>query len=240
MASSLLISNWILKSYSWSLVHQVCWILVWLNPNKPIPQNWSPSPSKTQTFPSRPTQPQNFVFLGITPLFLVQDPLGGPLPSLPASLSLSEFYLGAARAPLLKLLLKREHIQWGLSHSLSVSIKDPGNTTLSTLKGPAGPKSSQPESQHLQSCPWEANKTGIYTANQLFTNGMWTPDRECQHHPAINLPKAPRCCLHLMGVSSNIIYLDYSWWCITLCRRNMSAFFKQIPWHCRDTTEVME
>ncbi len=47
-----------------------------------------PIPLKTQTStPSRPIQPQNFVFSSRTPLFLVQDPLGDPLPSLPASLS---------------------------------------------------------------------------------------------------------------------------------------------------------
>lgn len=48
------------------------------------------------------------------------------------------FYQGAVRAPLLRPRLKGEHIQWGLSQWLSVSIKNPGNTTLSAellLKG---------------------------------------------------------------------------------------------------------
>lgn len=112
-------------------------------PKQFSPAELKPIPLKTQTFtPSKPIQPQNFVFLGRTALFLVQDPLGDPLPSLralPASLSLALcLYLGAVRAPLLKLLLKRERIQWGLSQPHSVSIKDPGNTTLSReplLKG---------------------------------------------------------------------------------------------------------
>lgn len=50
------------------------------------------------------------------------------------------FYQGAVRAPLLRPRLKGEHIQWGLSQWLSVSIKNPGNTTLSAellLKGPS-------------------------------------------------------------------------------------------------------
>lgn len=103
-------------------------------------------------------QPQNFVFLSRTPLFLVQDPLGDPLPSLPASLSV--LLSGSSESTIAQALLKREHIQWGLSQSLSVSIKDPGNTTLSTeplLKGQWDP-GLQPESQHLPSFSWEREK----------------------------------------------------------------------------------
>lgn len=62
-------------------------------PKQFSPAELKPIPLKTQTFtPSKPIQPQNFVFLGRTALFLVQDPLGDPLPSLralPASLSRS-------------------------------------------------------------------------------------------------------------------------------------------------------
>lgn len=123
-------------------------------PKQFSPTELKPIPLKTQTFtPSRPIQPQNFVFLGRTAPFLVQDPLSDPLPSLPASLSLC-LYLGAVRAPLLKLLLKREHIQWGLSQSHSVSIKDPGNTTLPReplLKGQWDPglRNLSPSTSHL-------------------------------------------------------------------------------------------
>lgn len=56
------------------------------------PQQFCPAESKAHP-PSKPNihsnQPQNFVFLGRTTLFLVQDPLGDPLPSLPVSLSRS-------------------------------------------------------------------------------------------------------------------------------------------------------
>lgn len=130
-------------------------------PKQFSPAELKPIPLKTQTFtPSRPIQPQNFVFLGRTAPFLVQDPLGDPLPSLPASLCLC-LYLGAVRAPLLKLLLKREHIQWGLSQSHSVSIKDPGNTTLPReplLKGQWDPglRNLSPSTSHLFS--WETKK----------------------------------------------------------------------------------
>lgn len=153
------------------LVNQVCWILVWLNINNSVLQSWSPSPSKTQTF--TPSKPQNFVFLGRTALFLVQDPLGDPLPSLPASLYLSLslcLYLGAVRAPLLKLLLKREHIQWGLSQPHSVSIKDPGNTALSReplLKGQwdSGYEDLNQSPSHLLH---GKEKSGIFAANDCL------------------------------------------------------------------------
>lgn len=91
------------------------WWLTWFSPMelKPIP------PPKTQTFTSsRPIQPQN-VLLGRAPLCLIQDPLCDPVPSLAVPLSLF-FYLGAVRAPLLKLLMK-ESIYNGVFLSPSLS-----------------------------------------------------------------------------------------------------------------------
>lgn len=118
----------------------------------------------------------------------------------PPSLRLSPalcLYLGAVRAPLLEFLLKREHIQWGLSQSYSVSIKEPGNTTLSgeaLLKGQrdSGLSNLSPSASHLffhgkQSTWKEENKRGIYAGNQFLMNGARTlrglhPDSESQHH----------------------------------------------------------
>ena len=198
------------------------------------------------------------MFLSRTPLFLVQDPLGDPPPSL-ASLSLSLcFYLGAVRAPLLKLLLKREHIQWGLSQSLSVSIKDPGNTTLSReplLKGQWDPGSfaTWVPAPPIPSLSWEKRKnTGIYAANQLFMNGMWTLQR-CPRHRAPPSPapskqtQSPQtsqsattrhepalllCAPHLMGIRHSSFYLHYSWhsglfWLKRFVQTNSQTFW----WH---------
>lgn len=109
--------------------------MAWPKTQSPGPDAHPPSKPKQPLLPAL-SSPQNLVFWSRTPLFLVSDPLCDPFfPSLSASLC---FYLGAVRAPSLRLLLKREHTQWSLSQPLSVSIKDPGNTTLTTepiLKG---------------------------------------------------------------------------------------------------------
>ena len=118
-----------------------------LNLNTEMCRAWSPPPQKkppnSHSFQSSPA-PKLCVFEQNTPLSYTGPPRWpSSLPCLSLSLSLC-FYLGAVRAPLLKLLLKREHIQRGLSQSLSVSIKDPGNTTLSReplLKGQWDPGS---------------------------------------------------------------------------------------------------
>lgn len=82
------------------------------------------------------TAPKLCLFGYNTPLSCPRPPrCPSPPPSLPLSPSLG-FCLGAVRA-LLQSRYGKDHIQWGLSQSLSVSIKDPGNTTLSTFKGPA-------------------------------------------------------------------------------------------------------
>lgn len=203
------------------------------------------------------------MFLSRTPLFLVQDPLGDPPPSL-ASLSLSLcFYLGAVRAPLLKLLLKREHIQWGLSQSLSVSIKDPGNTTLSReplLKGQWDPGSfaTWVPAPPIPSLSWEKRKnTGIYAANQLFMNGMWTlqsvvpgterrrhllrPNRRShlRHHSLQQHDMNPHCCSapHIWWESGTAAFI-YTTADTPVCF-GWSGLFKQIPRHSDDTILLM-
>lgn len=100
------------------------------------PAEPKPIPLRTQT--STPTSPKTLSFWAERPSFLYRTP---SVTLFPPSLCLSPalcLYRGAVRAPLLKLLLKREHIQWGLSQSYSVSMKELGNTTLSReafLKG---------------------------------------------------------------------------------------------------------
>ena len=154
-----------------------------LNLNTEMCRAWSPPPQKKPKQSLLPvvSSPKTLCFWAEHPSFLHRTPSVTLLPPLPLSLSLSLcFYLGAVRAPLLKLLLKREHIQRGLSQSLSVSIKDPGNTTLSReplLKGQWDPGSFffsflfSP----IPSFSWERRKKQeFYAANQLFMNGMWT------------------------------------------------------------------
>lgn len=103
-------------------------------PQQFCPAEPKPIPLQTQT--STPTNPKTLSFWVERPSFLYRTPL---VTLFPPSLCLSPalcLYRGAVRAPLL--LLKREHIQWGLSQSYSVSIKELGNTTLSReafLKG---------------------------------------------------------------------------------------------------------
>lgn len=202
-------------------MNHVCRISVWLQLKhwdvqslKPIPP-----PKKTQTVaPSSRLQPRNFVFLSRTPLFLVQDPLGDPPPSL-ASLSLSLcFYLGAVRAPLLKLLLKREHIQWGLSQSLSVSIKDPGNTTLSReplLKGQWDPGSfaTWVPAPPIPSFSWEKRKKQESTQQ---INYSWMVCELCRA-----LSQAPSaavtCSVQTDAVTSDITVCNNTTWTPHCC-----------------------
>lgn len=177
--------------------------------------SWCPSPLKTQTFTlSSPIQPQTLCFGVELPSFLYGTPRWPSF--LPPCLSLSFCsYLGAARAPLLRLLLKREYIQWGLSQLLSVSIKDPGNTTLSTeplLKGqwPGLYNLSSITSRHFHG-KWK--KTGIYRADQWFMNSMWTVQAAS--------PLSKHTHSHLrhhrpMGIRYSGVYLDYSWGCFSL------------------------
>lgn len=248
-------------------MNHVCRISVWLQLKhwdvqslKPIPP-----PKKTQTVaPSSRLQPRNFVFLSRTPLFLVQDPLGDPPPSL-ASLSLSLcFYLGAVRAPLLKLLLKREHIQWGLSQSLSVSIKDPGNTTLSReplLKGQWDPGSfaTWVPAPPIPSFSWEKRKKQESTQQ---INYSWMVCELCRA-----LSQAPSaavtCSVQTDPVTSDITVCNNTTWTRTAALRptsdgnhagtaafiyttadasvcfGWSGTFKQIPRHCDDIILLM-
>lgn len=105
-------------------------------PQQFCPAELKPIPLRTQT--STPTSPKTLSFWAERPSFLYRTP---SVTLFPPSLCLSPalcLFRGAARATLLKLLLKREYIQWGLSQSYSVSIKEHGNTTLSReafLKG---------------------------------------------------------------------------------------------------------
>ena len=209
----------------------------------PKPAELMPIPLQTQTL--TPSRPQNVVFWSRTPLFLVQDPLGDPLPSsLPFSLALF-FYLGAVRASLLKLLLKREHIQWGLSQSLCVSIKDPGNTALSTeplLKGQWDPglRNLSPM-QHLPSFFFFHGKRGKKQESTQQINYSWRLCELCRNStPAPPLSKytlspqtshsttSPRPCLtgrqSLFRLRVKDASVCYGWnWTL-----------KQIPRHCDD------
>lgn len=116
------------------------------------PAELKPIPLPTQT--STPTSPKTLSFWAERPSFLYRTP---SVTLFPPSLCLSPalcLYRGAVRAPLLKLPLKREHIQWGLSQSYSVSIKELGNTTLSReafLKGQrdSGLSNLSPSASHL-------------------------------------------------------------------------------------------
>lgn len=231
------------------------------NLNTEMCRAWSPSPP-----PKKPKQsllpvvssPETLCFWAEHPSFLYRTPSVTLLPPLPPSLSLC-FYLGAVRAPLLKLLLKREHIQWGLSQSLSVSIKDPGNTTLSReplLKGQWDPGSfaTWVPAPPIPSFSWEKRKKQESTQQ---INYSWMVCELCRA-----LSQAPSaavtCSVQTDPVTSDITVCNNTTWTRTAALRptsdgnhagtaafiyttadasvcfGWSGTFKQIPRHCDD------
>lgn len=80
----------------------------------PKPAELMPIPLQTQTL--TPSSPQNVVFWSRTPLFLVQDPLGDPLPSLPALLSRSLLLSGSSESTIAQAPIeKRAHTMGSFS-----------------------------------------------------------------------------------------------------------------------------
>lgn len=247
-------------------MNHVCRISVWLQLKhwdvqslKPIPPQKKPKQSLLPVVSS----PETLCFWAEHPSFLYRTPSVTLLPPLPPSLSLC-FYLGAVRAPLLKLLLKREHIQWGLSQSLSVSIKDPGNTTLSReplLKGQWDPGSfaTWVPAPPIPSFSWEKRKKQESTQQ---INYSWMVCELCRA-----LSQAPSaavtCSVQTDAVTSDITVCNNTTWTRTAALRptsdgnhagtaafiyttadasvcfGWSGTFKQIPRHCDDIILLM-
>lgn len=148
-------------------------------------------------------------------------------PSLPLSLSLG-FCLGAVRALLQS--YGKEHIQWGLSQSLSVSIKDPGNTTLSTFKGPVSLLNLDPR-LGLPAPPFFFHAaTGIFVSEsappECCVNfcRQWGPPSTTQ----LGCPNTHSSSGQLRRICSGSIYWDCSRWCLTLFGWNFANIFKEI------------
>lgn len=236
------------------------------NLNTEMCRAWSPSPPQKkpkQSLLPVVSSPETLCFWAEHPSFLYRTPSVTLLPPLPPSLSLC-FYLGAVRAPLLKLLLKREHIQWGLSQSLSVSIKDPGNTTLSReplLKGQWDPGSfaTWVPAPPIPSFSWEKRKKQESTQQ---INYSWMVCELCRA-----LSQAPSaavtCSVQTDAVTSDITVCNNTTWTRTAALRptsdgnhagtaafiyttadasvcfGWSGTFKQIPRHCDDIILLM-
>lgn len=247
-------------------MNHVCRISVWpqlkhwdVQSLKPIPPQKKPKQSLLPVVSS----PETLCFWAEHPSFLYRTPSVTLLPPLPPSPSLC-FYLGAVRAPLLKLLLKREHIQWGLSQSLSVSIKDPGNTTLSReplLKGQWDPGSfaTWVPAPPIPSFSWEKRKKQESTQQ---INYSWMVCELCRA-----LSQAPSaavtCSVQTDAVTSDITVCNNTTWTRTAALRptsdgnhagtaafiyttadasvcfGWSGTFKQIPRHCDDIILLM-
>lgn len=190
------------------------------NLNTEMCRAWSPSPPQKkpkQSLLPVVSSPETLCFWAEHPSFLYRTPSVTLLPPLPPSPSLC-FYLGAVRAPLLKLLLKREHIQWGLSQSLSVSIKDPGNTTLSReplLKGQWDPGSfaTWVPAPPIPSFSWEKRKKQESTQQ---INYSWMVCELCRA-----LSQAPSaavtCSVQTDAVTSDITVCNNTTWTPHCC-----------------------
>lgn len=191
------------------------------------PAEPKPIPLRTQT--STPTSPKTLSFWAERPSFLYRTP---SVTLFPPSLCLSPalcLYRGAVRAPLLKLLLKREHIQWGLSQSYSVSIEELGNTTLSReafLKGQrdSGLSNLSASASHLSHGKQSTTKVFcFFFIKKISAAKRWWLDSARPSSWASASPHITdhRCIISAASPpvwwgSAADIYLDYSWWRVTV------------------------
>lgn len=203
-----------------------CWVYSCLldcscDPNKLILQSWSPSPSEPKH--SLTPDPHSSKTFGYNaPLSYSRPPQcpSSPPPCLSLSLSLG-FCLGAR----LQSRYGKEHIQWGLSQPLSVSIKDPGNTALSTFKGPASllnlsPRLGLPAPPFIFMQPLESLK---YISSVNLCR-QWGPPSTTQ----LGCPNTHSCSGQLRGVCSSSVYLDCSRRLLALFGRNFGNIFQEI------------
>lgn len=154
-------------------------ILAWLEPKHSLSPRADAPPPLYPNIHSFQVQlaPKLCVLELNTPLSYAGPPSATLFP--PSTLC---FYQGAVRAPLLKPRLKGEHIQWGLSQWLSVSIKNPGNTTLSAellLKGQSDWVLRNLSSSPSHCFQWRRNRN--IHSKSIHSWIIWEPCRDFSH-----------------------------------------------------------